>query len=120
MIQPDLCHCGGITECKKVAAYAETRYIQVAPHNPQGPVSTAAAAHLGMAIPNFLILEYVHSPHRERVLREPWVVQNGRLQAPDYPGLGVDIDEDAVLASPMRPNTKAGGTCASDGSVADV
>ena len=120
VIQPDLCHCGGITECKKVAAYAETRYIQVAPHNPQGPVSTAAAAHLGMAIPNFHILEYVRAPHRDRVLREPWPVVKGVLQVPDRPGLGIELDEEALLASPMRVFGKTGGAWAADGSVADV
>ena len=120
IIQPDLCHAGGITECKKIAAYAETHYIQVAPHNPQGPVSTAAAAHLGMAIPNFLILEYVRSPYRDRVMREPWSVVSGNLQVPDRPGLGVELDEDTLMASPMRAVTKTGGAWASDGSVADV
>jgi galactonate dehydratase len=120
IIQPDLCHAGGITECKKIAAFAETRYIQVAPHNPQGPVSTAAAAHLGMAIPNFLVLEYVLSPNRDRILRDPWPVTKGHLEVPDRPGLGVELDEDALMASPMRPLGKSGGAWQSDGSVADI
>ncbi len=121
VIQPDLCHAGGITEAKKIAAMAEAYYVQVAPHSPQGPVSTAAAAHLALAIPNFLILEFVRSaPYRDRVLREPWVVQNGHLVVPERPGLGVDLDEDALAASPMRPVGIPRGAWAADGSVMDV
>ena len=121
VIQPDLCHAGGITETKKIAALAEAYYVQVAPHSPQGPVSTAAAAHLALAIPNFLILEFVRSaPYRDRVLREAWVVRDGHLEVPDRPGLGVDLDEDALAASPMRPVGIPRGAWAADGSVADV
>jgi galactonate dehydratase len=121
VIQPDLCHAGGITETKKIAALAEAYYVQVAPHSPQGPVSTAAAAHLALAIPNFLILEFVRSaPYRDRVLREPWIVRDGHLEVPDRPGLGVDLDEDALAASPMRPVGIPRGAWAADGSVADV
>jgi galactonate dehydratase len=120
VIQPDLCHAGGITECKKIAALAECAYIQVAPHNPQGPVSTAAAAHLGMAIPNFSILEFVRSPDRDRIMREPWPVVAGHLHVPDRPGLGVELDEDALLASPPRYGGKPAGAYAADGSAADI
>lgn len=121
VIQPDLCHAGGITECKKIAALAETYYVQVAPHSPQGPVSTAAAAHLALAIPNFLILEFVRSaPYRDRVLKEPWTVKDGHLEVPDRPGLGVDIDEEALAASPHRPAGIPRGAWHADGSVADV
>jgi galactonate dehydratase len=121
IIQPDLCHAGGITECKKIAAFAEAYYVQVAPHSPQGPVSTAAAAHLALAIPNFLILEFVRSaPYRDRVLREAWAVTDGRLVVPDRPGLGVDLDEDALAASPPRPVGVPRGAWAADGGVVDV
>jgi galactonate dehydratase len=121
VIQPDICHAGGITECKKIAALAEAYYVQVAPHSPQGPVSTAAAAHLAMAIPNFQILEYVRSdPWRERVLQQPWPVQDGHLVVPDRPGLGVELDEAAIAASPPRPVGVPHGAWAIDGSVADV
>jgi galactonate dehydratase len=121
VLQPDLCHAGGITECKKIAALAEAYYVQIAPHSPQGPVSTAASAHLGLAIPNFLILEFVRSaPFRDRVSREPWPVRDGHLEVPDRPGLGVDLDEEALAASPMRPRGVPRGAWAADGSVADV
>lgn len=121
VIQPDLCHAGGITETKKIAAMAEAYYVQVAPHSPQGPVSTAAAAHLALAIPNFLILEFVRSaPYRDRVLKEPWIVRDGHLEVPESPGLGVDLDEEALAASPARPVGVPMGAWAADGSVADV
>jgi galactonate dehydratase len=121
VIQPDLCHAGGLTECKKIAALAEAYYVLVAPHSPQGPVSTAAAAHLGLAIPNFHILEFVRSaPYRDRVLRAAWAVERGHLVVPDRPGLGVDLDEEALAASPMRPVGVPLGAWAADGSVADV
>jgi galactonate dehydratase len=121
VIQPDLCHAGGISECKKIAALAEAYYVQVAPHSPQGPVSTAAAAHLALAIPNFLILEYVRSaPYRDRVLKDPWQVAGGHMVVPDRPGLGVDLDEDALAASPPRSVGVPRGAWAADGSVADV
>ncbi len=121
VIQPDLCHAGGITECKKIAALAEAYYVQVAPHSPQGPVSTAAAAHLALATPNFLILEFVRSaPYRDRVLREPWAVREGHLEVPERPGLGVELDEEALAASPPRPVGVPRGAWAVDGSVADV
>jgi galactonate dehydratase len=121
VIQPDLCHAGGITECKKIAALAEAYYVQLAPHNPQGPLSTAAAAHLALAIPNFLILEYVRQePYRDRAMRDAWVVQNGHLEVPDRPGLGVELDEDALLASPPHLGPVRPNAFAADGSVVDV
>jgi galactonate dehydratase len=121
VIQPDLCHAGGITECKKIAALAEAYYVQLAPHNPQGPLSTAAAAHLAMAIPNFLILEYVRQePYRDQAMRESWVVEDGHLLVPDRPGLGVDLNEAVILANPYRGRTGKSRAFAADGSVVDV
>lgn len=121
VIQPDLCHAGGITECKKIAALAEAYYVQLAPHNPQGPLSTAAAAHLAMAIPNFLILEYVRQePYRDRTMRDAWTVRNGYLEVPDRPGLGVELDEEALLSSPPHLGPVRRDAFASDGSVVDV
>jgi galactonate dehydratase len=121
VIQPDLCHAGGISECKKIAAMAEAYYVQVAPHNPQGPVSTAAAAHLALAIPNFLILEYVRSePYREQLLREPWPVSDGHLVVPERPGLGVELDEQVLAANPPHLVGVPRGAWAADGSVADI
>jgi galactonate dehydratase len=121
VIQPDMCHAGGISEIKKIAAMAEAYYVLVAPHNPQGPVSTAAAAHLGLAIPNFLILEYVRQePYRDRAMRPNWVVEKGCLEVPEEPGLGVDLDEEALWASPMRTGSAPLDCYDADGAVRDV
>jgi galactonate dehydratase len=121
VIQPDLCHAGGISECKKIAAMAEAYYVNVAPHNPQGPVATAAAAHLSMAIPNFHILEFVRSePYRDQALTEPWVVEKGNLLVPDLPGLGVDLNVETLQASTPRLSRVPRDAFAADGSVFDV
>lgn len=121
VIQPDLCHAGGISECKKIAAMAEAYYVNVAPHNPQGPVATAAAAHLSMAIPNFHILEFVRSePYRDQALTEPWVVEGGNLLVPDLPGLGVDLNVETLQASTPRLSRVPRDAFAADGSVFDV
>jgi len=121
VIQPDICHAGGISECKKIAAMAEAYYVNVAPHNPQGPVATAAAAHLSMAIPNFHILEFVRSePYREQALTEPWVVEAGNLLVPDLPGLGVDLNVETLQASTPRLSRVPRDAFAADGSVFDV
>ena len=123
VIQPDICHAGGITEVKKIAALAEAYYVQVAPHNPQGPISTAAAAHLGMAIPNFSILELVQGraiARQDGFLKEPWEVRDGYLQVPDRPGLGVDIDEEAFARHPAGTIDIPSAAFNRDGGVADI
>lgn len=106
VVQPDLCHAGGISEVRRIAAMAETYYVNVAPHNPYGPVSTAACLHLCAAIPNFLILEYVagNEEWRARVQKgEPQLARDGYLALPEAPGLGIDLDEEVLLAHPYRP-----------------
>ena len=121
IIQPDLCHAGGISEVRKIAAMAEAYYVQIAPHNPQGPISTAAAAHLGLAIPNFLILEYVRqNTYRDDTMYESWIVDQGCLFVPDTPGLGVELNVETLLESPMRKLDFQVDCYASDGSVKDV
>lgn len=121
VIQPDLCHAGGISECKKIAAMAEAYYVNVAPHNPQGPVATAAAAHLSMSIPNFHILEFVRSePYRDQALTEPWVVEKGNLLVPNLPGLGVDLNVETLQASTPHLTRIPRDAFAADGSVFDV
>jgi galactonate dehydratase len=122
VIQPDLCHAGGISEVRRIAALAETYYILVAPHNPYGPVSTAAGLHLCAAIPNFLILEYVRTnePWRSQVQKgEPQRQINGSLELPTAPGLGIDLDEEILLSRPYAPAPPPHPLWA-DGAVADV
>lgn len=100
IIQPDLCHDGGILETKKIAAMAETYYIQVAPHNPNGPVSTAACIQLGACIPNLIIQEIYPNdtpPVRQEIVSDGiWVESDGQITVPEKPGLGVELDESAL------------------------
>jgi galactonate dehydratase len=103
VIQPDICHCGGISEMRRIAALAEMYGIQVAPHNPKGPVATAASVHVSAAIPNFLILEHTHpNPLFEQVQVEPMKMRGGCYDLPTAPGLGVDLREEVIAASPFR------------------
>src|SRR5437763_6191669 len=80
-------------------------HVQVAPHNPYGPVSTAACVQLAAAIPNFLILEYVwtNEPWRSRVQKgEPQRAMDGYLSLPTAPGLGIDLDEEVLRSRPYE------------------
>jgi galactonate dehydratase len=121
VVQPDICHAGGITELKKIAALAETYYVSLAPHNPQGPISLAASVQLAAAIPNFAILEYVpNQPRRDQVQRQPLVVRGGHVELPTTPGLGVDLDESALLAHPYRPHRRNEDEVDADGAIVDV
>ncbi len=94
ILQPDLCHAGGILECKKIAAMAETYYAAVAPHNPLGPIALAASIQLDACIPNFLVQEHVTLG--EGYLKEPFRLDRGYVDLPTRPGLGIELDEDAV------------------------
>jgi galactonate dehydratase len=120
IIQPDICYAGGISELRRIAAHAETHYIKMAPHNPNGPVATAASIHLAAAMPNFLILEYARkTPNFEMVLKEPLVVKDGYFELPTGPGLGIELDFDYIAKHP-RHLVPIGSNFHSDGSVADV
>ncbi|MBI2940237.1 MAG: galactonate dehydratase [Chloroflexi bacterium] len=104
IIQPDICVAGGILELKKIAAMAEAFYVTVAPHNPMGPVATAANVQLAACIPNFLVLEYIpdDAPPRRDLVREPLAVRDGYIEVPRQPGLGVELNEDAFERYPSR------------------
>jgi len=96
IIQPDLARTGGITEFKKIAAMADSYYIPVAPHNPNGPICTIASMHACFSIPNFLILEFFEPD--ESVFREivvsGWRADTGSVYPITAPGLGVNITDD--------------------------
>jgi galactonate dehydratase len=105
IVQPDLLICGGLLEAKKIAAMAEAHDVNVAPHNPLGPVSTAVAVQFAASTPNFLILEYrpdQAGPTRDLV-RKPLVLEDGHLQIPDEPGLGIELNEPAFAGKPLQP-----------------
>jgi galactonate dehydratase len=94
ILQPDLCHAGGITEVRLIAGMAEAYYAAVAPHNPLGPISLAAGIQLSASIPNFLCQEQVSLG--EGYLKKPFVVKEGYVDVPTGPGLGIEVDEEAL------------------------
>jgi galactonate dehydratase len=94
ILQPDLCHAGGITECRLIAGMAEAYYAAIAPHNPLGPISLAAGIQLAASIPNFLCQEQVSLG--EGYLKKPFAVDKGYVEVPTGPGLGIELDENAL------------------------
>lgn len=105
VVQPDLTMMGGILETRKLASWAESYYVLVAPHNVGGPVSTAAALHVAAATPNFKILEHFNDfaePFvRAAALGLPAVV-DGAIPLPSAPGLGVTLDDSVIAEHPRR------------------
>lgn len=107
LIQPDICHAGGITELKKIAAMAETYYVTLAPHNSNGPISTIASLHLDLCIHNSLMQEiFLQSiPLYNEVLTQPIEVIDGHCMPPEGPGWGVELREDVMEKNPPKPFT---------------
>jgi galactonate dehydratase len=94
ILQPDLCHAGGITEVRLIAGMAEAYYAAIAPHNPLGPISLAAGVQLAASIPNFLCQE--QASLGVGYLKTPFTVRQGYLDLPKGPGLGIELDENAM------------------------
>jgi galactonate dehydratase len=95
IVQPDICVVGGLTQMRKIAVLAEAHYVGVAPHNPMGPLATAANLHFAAATTNFDILEF--KPDDTSWCVDPYLPEDGYLQLrPDRPGWGVEIDESAL------------------------
>lgn len=117
ILQPDMCHAGGITEVRLIAGMAESYYAAIAPHNPLGPISLAAGLQLAGCIPNFLCQEQVHLG--EGYLKQPFVVKNGYVDLPRGPGLGIELDEDALAEKIGHDWTNRESYDAFDGSVVD-
>lgn len=103
-VRPDLCLCGGLSGCKKVAAMAEAQHVKVIPHNPLSPVSTAACVQLDACIPNFALQEYTgeSAPPKSELLVTPLKLESGYLTVPDGPGLGIELSEAALAAYPVK------------------
>jgi len=103
--QPDLVHCGGFLEAKKIAARAETVGVSIAPHNPLGPIAGVAALHFDVATPNFIIQEEMSGavPWFSEVVSSPIVMADGHWDVPSeaLPGLGVDLNEAVANAHPF-------------------
>ena len=102
IIQPDICHAGGITELRKIASAAETYHISVAPHNSNGPISTVASLQLDMCTPNIFKQEVFLSflDRYDAVLTNPIVLGDGFATAPEGAGWGTDLDLGAVSEHP--------------------
>ncbi|MDR1519931.1 MAG: mandelate racemase/muconate lactonizing enzyme family protein [Planctomycetota bacterium] len=98
VVQPDLMHGGGFTEVRRIAAMAETYQVTVAPHNPGGPVCTAASMHLAAATPNFLVLEQIEPDRalRDTVSTHPIELVDGHFHLSGRPGLGLEPDLNAL------------------------
>ena len=94
ILQPDICHAGGITEVRKIAAMAEVYYAQIAPHNPLGPISLAAGLQVAASVPNFLCQEQVSLG--EGYIKEPFKIRDGHIDLPGKPGLGIEVDENYI------------------------
>lgn len=109
IIQPDLSHAGGISECRRIAAMAEAHDVAVAPHCPLGPLALAACLQLAGCTPNVVLQEMSLGIHYNQghdlmtFVRNPDVLTpvDGYLTIPQGPGLGVDIDEAAVRAADL-------------------
>ena len=120
-VRPDVCMVGGISHARKIAALAEAFHVQVVPHNPLSPVSTAACVQLAAAIPNFALQELPVgedvAPKRTMV-DQPLAVDAGFLLLPDRPGIGIELTPDARERHPYRPRAVQ-TRLKTDGSVMD-
>lgn len=124
VVQPDLCHCGGIFEARKIASMAEVYYMQIAPHNPLGPISLAACIQLDACTPNLLAQEHPGMPdHRdlgEGILKQPFKIESdGCIRVPDRPGLGIEVDEAAIEQFRFDGTWDTPHLLFEDGSIAD-
>jgi galactonate dehydratase len=126
VIQPDLSHAGGITEVQRIAAMADAHDVALAPHCPLGPVALAASLQVDAVAHNALIQEtslgihYNEGVELRTYLDSPeFAVEDGYVAVPDGPGLGIDVDEDAVRAHAGDPDWHNPVWRHDDGSVAE-
>ena len=117
ILQPDMCHAGGITEVRLIAGMAEAYYASIAPHNPLGPISLAAGVQLAASIPNFLCQEQVSLG--EGYVKQPFTIRDGYLDLPTAPGLGVELDKNKMADKIGHDWKNQESWDAEDGSVVD-
>ena len=103
-IQPDICHCGGISEIRKIASYAEVYHIKFAPHSPNGPVASAATMHIAASTHNFSILEFEADSvwSRKDIYNMDFKPKDGYFSLPKGVGLGIDLDESLFEKYPWK------------------
>lgn len=120
VIQPDVCHVGGISEMVRIAALAEMGQVPIAPHNPLGPVATWANLQVDFATPNFLVQEIMRAdvPWRAEVVDAVPEIVGGWVGLPQRPGLGVNVNEKAAARYPYQPETQVMAVL-EDGAVGD-
>jgi galactonate dehydratase len=106
-IRPDVCTVGGLTGAKKIAAIAEANYVGVIPHNPLSRVSTAACLQLAACTPNFVIQEYprFETLPLKDIVKGNVELEKGYLKIPETPGIGVELNDDALERFPYKPRT---------------
>ena len=106
IIQPDMAKCGGLWESRKIAAMAEVYHIPIAPHGVATRLGELAYAHVCSTVPNFMILEWAHyGDESYDTLTTAPDYRDGFLHVPDTPGIGIEVNDDAVkdLAMPGYP-----------------
>ncbi|ALS20515.1 MULTISPECIES: mandelate racemase/muconate lactonizing enzyme family protein [Paenibacillus] len=106
IVQADCTKAGGITEVKKISDMAAAWHLPMAPHTSQSMLSTAANIHLLCAIPNALIYEAdlaLVNPFRDEMIKSPLIVKDGYIEPNDRPGLGLELDEEALSKYPGLP-----------------
>jgi len=100
VLQPDLSHCGGILSTYKIAAMASNYYVSIAPHNPLGPIALASCLQIDTCIPNFTAQENIRledgSDLGNMIFKKPFEIKDGYIDIPQGPGLGFEIDEEAL------------------------
>ncbi len=98
IISPDMAKAGGLLEGRRIADLADMYYIPIAPHNIGSPVQTVANCHVMAAVPNFLVLEFHHLDNAfwEGIINEGPLIQEGHIDVPNLPGLGVTLNEDLL------------------------
>ncbi len=99
ILNADVCNCGGILELKEIGAMAEPYYVIMSPHNYNSTtVALAATVHASAAMPNFLITEYFVNFREvgDAITVDPWRVEDGYVALPTEPGLGIELDEEAM------------------------
>ncbi len=110
ILMPDITRCGGISEMRKIASLSECFNVPIAPHNPNGPISTIAAAHVMSSIPNFFLQEFMATdvPWRDAVLDKPLPIRQGFFELGDEAGLGFDLVEEQIELHPGIISPRAG------------
>jgi len=99
---PDITRCGGPSEMKRMATMMEAYNVLLAPHNPNGPLSTLASAHVCASVPNFFRQEFMFNdvPWRDTIIDHPLHIEDGKLILSDRPGLGASLVEEEIERHP--------------------